>query len=392
MKTTEYISSRILKYQNPPNGIQRRDAIKDYTPQTPFGRIKRVYTPTQQPVLSQDNRNRWQHEQASKQADRGYNDYMEAKKTQEGLNNLNGFLNFTDVMGLGTGIAALLGKGVKYAGKQAIKRVTRNKMQKELGEDYTNRLIKALGDRKESISKSPIKYTIDNRSFVSYLESLGVDVSQFTNRDIARLRELRASSISQNLPANGRYTLISDISNGNKTLYDADLFSSSRSSPIGTINGEESLNKINIGKVEKLDNTEKRVSEDLYNSIIQYGKQKGHDGLISGEILESPEITYKIWEHFPDKKLMGKTGAHYFNYGKTIRNPDSPSWNINNGNVYKLTKPSRYVPTKHKGIFNPEIIDPKTGKLNPPDWNNPDIYKAAIPLGVGTLNNKEENK
>lgn len=59
----------------------------------------------------------------------------------------------TDVMGLGTGIAALLGKGVKYAGKQAIKRVTRNKMQKELGEDYTNRLIKALGDRKESISK-----------------------------------------------------------------------------------------------------------------------------------------------------------------------------------------------------------------------------------------------
>ena len=388
----KYKKGGVAKYQEPAQGIQRRDAVADYRPAIPLSPIKRTYTPTPQPILSQDNRNKWQHEQASKQADRGYNDYMEAKKTQEGLNNLNGFLNFTDVMGLGTGIAALLGKGVKYAGKQAIKRVTRNKMQKELGEDYTNRLIKALGDRKESISKSPIKYTIDNRSFVSYLESLGVDVSQFTNRDIARLRELRASSISQNLPANGRYTLISDISNGNKTLYDADLFSSSKSSPIGTINGEESLNKINIGKVEKLDNTEKRVSEDLYNSIIQYGKQKGHDGLISGEILESPEITYKIWEHFPDKKLMGKTGAHYFNYGKTIRNPDSPSWNINNGNVYKLTKPSRYVPTKHKGIFNPEIIDPKTGKLNPPDWNNPDIYKAAIPLGVGTLNNKEENK
>lgn len=94
----------------------------------------------------------------------------------------------------------------------------------------------------------------------------------------------------------------------------------------------------------------------------------------------------------PDKKLIGKTGAHYFNYGKTIKNPNSPSWNINNGNIYKLTKPSRYVPTKHKGIFNPEIIDPKTGKLNPPDWNNPDIYKAVIPLGVGTLNNKENDK
>lgn len=130
MKTTEYISSRILKYQNPPNGIQRRDAIKDYTPQTPFGKVKRVYTPTPQPILSQDNRNRWQHEQASKQADRGYNDYMEAKKTQEGLNNLNGFLNFTDVMGLGTGIAALLGKGVKsgikYGLQRSLKRAANN--------------------------------------------------------------------------------------------------------------------------------------------------------------------------------------------------------------------------------------------------------------------------
>ena len=49
---------------------------------------------------SQDNKSKWQHEQAGEQADRGYNDYIESKKTQEGLNNLNGFLNFTDVMGL----------------------------------------------------------------------------------------------------------------------------------------------------------------------------------------------------------------------------------------------------------------------------------------------------
>lgn len=380
----------VIKYQNPSSGIQRKDAIKDYRPQIQEP-IKQQYTPTYSEI-SQDNRSEWEKSQSREKADKAYKDYMQAKNTEEGLHNLNGFLTFTDYVGLGAGVGSIIGRGLKYAGKQAIKRATKNKMLKELGEDYTNRLIRALGDNKESISKSPVKYTIDNRSFVSYLESIGVDVSQFTNRDIARLRELRASSISQNLPTSGRYTLISDISNGNKTLYDADLFSSSKSSPIGTINGEESLNKISIGKVEKLDNTEKGVSEDLYNSIIQYGKQKGHNGLISGEILESPEITYKIWEHFPDKKLIGKTGAHYFNYGKTIKNPNSPSWNINNGNIYKLTKPSRYVPTKHKGIFNPEIIDPKTGKLNPPDWNSPDIYKAVIPLGVGTLNNKENDK
>lgn len=118
----KYKKGGVAKYQEPAQGIQRRDAVADYRPAIPLSPIKRTYTQTSQPILSQDNRNRWQHEQASKQADRGYNDYMEAKKTQEGLNNLNGFLNFTDVMGLGTGIAALLGKGVKYAGKQAIKR------------------------------------------------------------------------------------------------------------------------------------------------------------------------------------------------------------------------------------------------------------------------------
>lgn len=118
----KYKKGGVAKYQEPAQGIQRRDAVADYRPAIPLSPIKRTYTPTPQPILSQDNRNRWQHEQASKQADRGYNDYMEAKKTQKGLNNLNGFLNFTDVMGLGTGIAALLGKGVKYAGKQAIKR------------------------------------------------------------------------------------------------------------------------------------------------------------------------------------------------------------------------------------------------------------------------------
>lgn len=118
----KYKKGGVVKYQEPAQGIQKRDAVANYRPVIPLSPIKRIYTPTPQPVLSQDNKSKWQHEQASKQADRGYNDYIESKKTQEGLNNLNGFLNFTDVMGLGTGIAALLGKGVKYAGKQAIKR------------------------------------------------------------------------------------------------------------------------------------------------------------------------------------------------------------------------------------------------------------------------------
>ena len=42
--------------------VQRRDAVKDYTPQIPLSPIKRTYMPTQQPVLSQDNRTGWEKE------------------------------------------------------------------------------------------------------------------------------------------------------------------------------------------------------------------------------------------------------------------------------------------------------------------------------------------
>lgn len=42
--------------------VQRRDAIKDYTPQIPLSPIKRTYIPTQLPVLSQDNRTGWEKE------------------------------------------------------------------------------------------------------------------------------------------------------------------------------------------------------------------------------------------------------------------------------------------------------------------------------------------
>lgn len=43
----------IIKYQNPPHGIARRDAIKDYRPEIPFSPIKqpvKPYMPTQQPI------------------------------------------------------------------------------------------------------------------------------------------------------------------------------------------------------------------------------------------------------------------------------------------------------------------------------------------------------
>ena len=70
----------IIKYQNPPHGIARRDAIKDYRPEIPLSPIKqpvKPYMPTQQPILSPDNRTSWEKEVSRQiKADRAKNDNL----------------------------------------------------------------------------------------------------------------------------------------------------------------------------------------------------------------------------------------------------------------------------------------------------------------------------
>ena len=70
----------IIKYQNPSNGIARRDAIKDYRPEIPLSPIKqpvKPYMPTQQPILSPDNRTGWEKEVSRQiKADRAKNDNL----------------------------------------------------------------------------------------------------------------------------------------------------------------------------------------------------------------------------------------------------------------------------------------------------------------------------
>lgn len=60
-------------------------------------------------------------QQAQVAASKGYDDYMQAKKYEEGLHNLNGFLTFTDYATLATGLGSLLSKGASVAGKQVAK-------------------------------------------------------------------------------------------------------------------------------------------------------------------------------------------------------------------------------------------------------------------------------
>ena len=85
----------IIKYQNPPHGIARRDAIKDYRPNIP-NRIRKatpakhiqsminIYGQSEQPTVTSDAKSPWQHQQAHEAASKGYDDYMQAKKYEEG--------------------------------------------------------------------------------------------------------------------------------------------------------------------------------------------------------------------------------------------------------------------------------------------------------------------
>lgn len=104
----------------------KADAIRDYRPTMPLSPIKRTYNPTIQPQLSQDNRSGWQRKQDSQKADKAYNQYIEDKKTEKGLRDLNGFLTFTDYATMGFGAGSLLFKGMKYAGRKAISQVSKN--------------------------------------------------------------------------------------------------------------------------------------------------------------------------------------------------------------------------------------------------------------------------
>lgn len=129
----------IIKYQEPAQPINRRDAIRDYRPNIP-NRIRKatpaehiqsminIYGQSEQPIVTSDAKSPWQHQQAHEAAGKGYDDYMQAKKYEEGLHNLNGILTFTDYATLATGLGSLLNKGVSYAGKRLIKKEIRNAM------------------------------------------------------------------------------------------------------------------------------------------------------------------------------------------------------------------------------------------------------------------------
>ncbi len=146
----------IPKYQNE-GLVTRQDNAYVAKPTIPPKLIKRTYTPTQS-YVSQDNRSEWQREQGSKKADEEYKKYMEDKKMQQGLENLNGFLNFVDAATITTGVGSVVGKGLRWGGKKVANQLVKRKINGRAS-DYLSRA--RIGD----ILRESDYITPDNKSY-----------------------------------------------------------------------------------------------------------------------------------------------------------------------------------------------------------------------------------
>lgn len=146
----------IPKYQNE-GLVTRQDNTYVAKPTIPPKLIKRTYTPTQS-YVSQDNRSEWQREQGSKKADEEYKKYVEDKKMQQGLENLNGFLNFVDAATTATGVGSVVGKGLRWGGKKVVNQLVKREINGRAS-DYLSRA--RIGD----ILRESDYITPDNKSY-----------------------------------------------------------------------------------------------------------------------------------------------------------------------------------------------------------------------------------
>ena len=65
----------------------------------------------------------------------------------------------------------------------------------------------------------------------------------------------------------------------------------------------------------------KGISRLLYDRAIQYAKDNGYSGIISGRNLKYPEATLKVLENYLSKKVIGNDGRYYYNNERKLEQP-----------------------------------------------------------------------
>lgn len=265
--------------------------------------------------------------------------------------------------------------------------------------DNRTKYIELLGKTKDAgkfegqiNDRSPV-----TRPFADYLESLGIDSSIFTEQDLNRLMEMRSKSVQSSISQTGRSAITYETKPKNQqTIFSIDI--NENGNFLGEIQARSHVpnhprsNEVPIDIIQRIESpSSKGFSEDAYNAAINYIQQTNMgEGIVSGDRLLSPEITYRVWEHYPNKKLLRTTGHHSFGTGRDV--VGAPVSETHEGPIVMLTEPSKLpVPMKSNHIFHPDMI--RNGTLLPPDWTKHSMYYSLpLLLGLnGMYSNKETN-
>lgn len=251
------------------------------------------------------------------------------------------------------------------------------------GKIYTEKLISVIPDYvKKHYTGS---YGPNQKAFVDYLRKLGVDVTRFDNADIKTLQLLRSQALAANKIADKTISYTSSGDTGMQTgIY---RFLDGLNS--GNIQLSEAKNGFSIRNVFKPEEVKtKGMMQHLYDAGIKYSKQMGKEGMNSGEYLASAEMTTHLWPKYQGK-LIGNYGTHVYGSGRDVVG-DGLERAYHHQPVYRLTGPTKDIPMKESQLFHPDVI--KDGKVTT-DWNNPDILRIGIPLGIyGLSRNTEKQK
>ena len=329
---------------------------------------------------------------------------------------------------LGAGLLALPNfiekpaKALKQVGSKVVRDFTNSRKlgivapQFQGKSDITDRFLKYVG----GVKGDPIN--MNNLSGVqkmqaTKLQEAGVDLSRISLQDLQKSINQRKWDIVNSAP-NGRFNVLnpSEISSNVQNVLDF-VKDENGYSRVGRteLRINNNTKNIQIGHTDNESSNKaiNKVAERGLNSAIQLSNQTGLNGVLSGEYLLSAPKTYSVWKHFKNKELYGNYGEHSntnmineaIRAGKIERTPDIDEEIIidnieqmkgdatrrlllENAPVYRLTKESG-LPTKTKSVvFDPSIID-KSGKMNI-DWNNPNIYKASIPIIFGLNSTRDE--
>lgn len=260
---------------------------------------------------------------------------------------------------------------------------------------YLKKYLELLGDSKDvgKFEGALIDRSQVTRPFADYLESLGIDSSVFTEKDLNTLMEMRSRSVQQSIPENGRSAIAYQMKPGSdQTIFSIDINESGNA--LGEIQARSHTpkhpraNEVPVDMIERIDGVQsKGLSEDAYNAAIDYIKQTNiGEGLVSGDRLLSPEITYRVWKHYPNRKILRNKGHHSFGTGRDVTN--SSQYETHEGPIVMLSEPSKTpISMKNNSIFHPDMI--KDGKLLPPNWAKYGMYYSLFPLTYGAYKNND---